>query len=158
MPIVFNASWERSVKRLSGGREYCKEALATGITTVIPGTVAVVINKLVYKADQDLNNGSFAGLFFSELSTSLDEISETDAPTLIKGPCTVWVGKAALTGGVTTGFTLNATETVELVVGDDGLLKVRAAEDGPTVAILNDVDTNGIWIELLADSVVYARS
>ena len=157
MPIVLNnASWRRSCKKLLGGKEYCAEPLQTSpaLATITPGWVGVVINGVVKLADKDLDGGAFTGIFFTEKSSTLDEITETGKPVLVtgEGNTVVWIGKEAL-GGSTSGFTLNATQTVDLVVGDDGVLVTRGELTGPTVAKLLAVDSDGITIHLMSPSV-----
>ncbi len=149
MPNVLNnADWFRTAERQLSGTEVAHLPLKAGVTSVVPGTVAATANGEVLKADKDVDGGAFYGIFLSEVSTDVDElIGGTIPPTVVTGPALMWIHESALDGAST--YALGAT-TGDLVAGDDGVLVPRGANTGPTVALLQEVVSDGIIVHLLA--------
>ncbi len=154
--ILNNADWQRSAEILYRGQEYTSEPLKSSYTPaanpIRPGFVAVIRNGIVELADQAVDNGAFFGLFYSEITTDLDELDRKSIPpVLIRGPGTVKVLSAALDSGST--YAVSAATVVELIAVN-GKLTPRAAQTGPTVAHLTKVLSDGIQVQLLASSSV----
>jgi hypothetical protein len=158
--ILNSPNWIRSVEKLYPGQEFTGIPLAPSYNAltnpVYPGQVLHVVNNQVVLADQGTDSGKFFGIMYSEVSAIIDELQgNTITPVIIRGPATVTVNNLNSAGGAllisSPALILSATTTVELVaVG--GLLKVRGAETGPTVATLNNVLSDRIEIQLAAPS------
>jgi len=148
--ILNNPNWVRKAEMLYGGQEYTGTPLKASYTPaanpILPGMVAVIVNGEVRIADENEAGGAFLGIFYSEFSTDLDETDKkTIAPTIIRGPATVGILNAALNSEKT--YALSGSDVVELVA-EKGFLVPRAAQTGPTVATLTQVQSDRIIVQL----------
>src|SRR5687767_5875236 len=92
--LLNNPDWVRSAEVLYRGQEYTGTPLDPdpanldlATTEIFPGMVAVIVNGLVRLADPAVAGGAFKGIFLSEISRELDEITGADVPpVIVTGP------------------------------------------------------------------------